>query len=69
VGDKIELKESSRKNPVFQDNYLNRAAFSVPYIEMDEENFSAVYSRLPKRDEIPIEINEQLVVEFYSKVV
>lgn len=69
VGDKIELKESSRKNPIFQDNYLNRAAFSVPYIEMDEENFSAVYSRLPKRDEIPIEINEQLVVEFYSKVV
>ncbi len=69
VGDKIELKESSRKNPIFQDNYLNRAAYSVPYMESEEENYSAVYARLPKREEIPIEINEQLVVEFYSKVV
>ncbi|WP_040209977.1 30S ribosomal protein S4 [Clostridium polynesiense] len=69
VGDRITLKEASRKNPIFQDNYLNRGSFAVPYVENDQENFSAVYLRIPKREEIPIEINEQLVVEFYSKYV
>ncbi len=69
VGDKITLKEASRKNPIFEDNFLNRAGFNVPYLEVDEENYSAVYARLPKREELPIEINEQLVVEYYSKLV
>ena len=69
VGDKITLKEASRKNPVFEDNFINRPGFNVPYLEIDEENYSSVYTRLPKREELPIEINEQLVIEFYSKLV
>ena len=69
VGDKITLKEASRKNPIFADNFLNRPGFNVPYLEIDEENYSSVYTRLPKREELPIEINEQLVVEYYSKLV
>lgn len=69
VGDRITLREASRKNEIFQDNYINRASFSVPYLENDQENFTAVYARLPRREEVPIEINEQLVVEYYSKLV
>ncbi|WP_426348274.1 30S ribosomal protein S4 [Alloiococcus sp. CFN-8] len=69
VGDKVTLKEASRKNPIFEDNFINRPGFNVPYLELDEENYSAVYTRLPKREELPIEINEQLVIEFYSKLV
>ena len=69
VGDKITLKEASRKNPIFEDNFINRPGFNLPYLELDEENYSAVYARLPKREELPIEINEQLVIEFYSKLV
>ena len=69
VGDKITLKEASRKNPIFEDNFINRPGFNVPYLEIDEENYSSVYTRLPKREELPIEINEQLVIEFYSKLV
>ncbi|MGM9972638.1 MAG: 30S ribosomal protein S4 [Clostridiaceae bacterium] len=69
VGDKITLKEASRKNAIFEDNFINRPGFNVPYLEIDEENYSSVYTRLPKREELPIEINEQLVIEFYSKLV
>ena len=33
----------------------------------DEENFAGTLIRMPERNEVPIEINEILIVEFYSK--
>ncbi len=67
VGDKLELREKSRKNELFADNFNNNLLNSYPYIEKDENNFSGVLVKMPEREEIPIEINDQLVVEFYSR--
>ena len=67
VGDVVSLKEKSRKNELFRDNFLGHPAFNVPYFEKNEEEFSAKFTRLPEREEIPIQVNDQLVVEFYSK--
>lgn len=66
-GDRIELKENSRKNEHIRVNFLELQGYDLPYLEKDEENFSAVYARYPERDELPIEVNEQLIVEFYSR--
>ena len=67
VGDVVSLKEKSRKNEQFRSCFLGHPAFNVPYFERNEEEFSGKFTRLPERAEIPVQVNDQLVVEFYSK--
>ncbi|APC79434.1 30S ribosomal protein S4 [Clostridium botulinum] len=67
IGDVITLKEKYRKNDEFADNFLALKKFSLPYIEKDYDKFSGVLIKQPERDEIPIDANETLVVELYSK--
>ncbi len=67
VGDVISLKEKSRKNEQFKTCFLGHPSFNLPYIERNEEEFSGKLIRMPERSEIPVEVNDQLVVEFYSK--
>ena len=67
VGDVIELREKSRKTEMFVENFNGIQGTPLPYIEKDIPNFKATVARLPQREELPIEINEQLIVEFYSK--
>lgn len=67
IGDVIELREKSRKTEMFVENFSNLSASPLGYIEKDVENFKATLVREPQREELPIEINEQLIVEYYSK--
>ncbi|MDY4129668.1 S4 domain-containing protein, partial [Peptostreptococcus porci] len=67
VGDEISLREKYRTNPLFKANFEAASLSEYPYLTKDQANFSAVLSRMPERDEVPIEINDALVVEFYSK--
>ncbi|HSR03860.1 MAG TPA: 30S ribosomal protein S4 [Proteiniclasticum sp.] len=67
IGDVIELREKSRKTEMFVENFSNLSASPLGYIEKDVENFKATLAREPQREELPIEINEQLIVEYYSK--
>jgi len=67
VGDVVSLKEKSRKVEQFRNNYLGHPAFNLPYFEKNEEEFSGKFTRLPERNEIPVEVNDQFVVEYYSK--
>src|SRR5690606_17621642 len=67
VGDTITLKEKSRSVEMFKENFQNALLNTLPYIEKDEENFTARFIKVPEREEVPIEIEDQLVVEFYSK--
>ncbi len=66
-GDVIELREASRDNEMFKANFQELKSFDLPYIEKDLENFKGTYVRTPQRDELPIEVNETLIVELYSK--
>ncbi|WP_251860774.1 30S ribosomal protein S4 [Clostridium sp. Marseille-Q2269] len=67
IGDMITLREKYRKNEEFEDNFLALKKFTLPYIEKDYDKFSGVLIKTPERDEIPIDVNETLVVELYSK--
>lgn len=66
-GDVVTLKENARDNEMFKKNFQELRTFELAYIEKDLEGFSATLTRLPERDEIPIEVNETLIVELYSK--
>ena len=67
-GTVIELRAKSRKTELFKDNYQTAYANTLPYITK-EEDFKATLIRDPERDEVPIEIEDNLVVEFYSRLI
>ena len=67
VNDVVSLKEATRTNPLIDANFNGLVSFSVPYIEKDKAQFSAKLIREPLREELPIDVNEILAVELYSK--
>lgn len=69
VGDSLSLREKSRDVEMFKENFQNGFLNSYPYLEKDEDNLSATLTRMPEREEVPIEIDDQLIVEFYSKLI
>lgn len=66
-GDVISLREKSRDNELIRTNFQDLRNFQLPYIDKNLEQFSGTLSREPQRDEIPIDVNEILVVELFSK--
>lgn len=68
-GDVISLKENSRNVPQFKSNLNDYVGFSLPYIQYQSDAYTAVLDRYPLREEIPIQINDHLVVEYYAKMI
>ena len=67
-GDVIILKERNIKNAVIADNIEGAARRGLPsWLELDHTKFQCVVKALPNRDEITMPIQEQLIVELYSK--
>lgn len=69
VADVISLREKSRDNKMFKENFMSDMPASLPYISKDENSLSGTLVRMPVRTEIPIDISDHLVVEYYSKLI
>ncbi|HAS72545.1 MAG TPA: 30S ribosomal protein S4 [Clostridiales bacterium UBA8960] len=67
VGDTISLSDKANGMSVFTENFDLSTLDAFPYIEKNTVTRSATLIRAPERHEIPIAINDQLIVEFYSK--
>jgi small subunit ribosomal protein S4 len=68
VGDDIQVREGSRKVERIQEALETVARRGVPsWIELDKPNFKGTVKILPIRDELTMPVQEQLVVELYSK--
>jgi small subunit ribosomal protein S4 len=68
VGDEIMIRESSRKLAVLEQAKEFASHQNSPgWLEIDRENFKGRVLSLPKREEIQLPVNEQLIVELYSK--
>lgn len=65
-GDVIGLREKSRNLVVVKDALENRA-YLPAYLSFNENTLEGTFTRLPERSELPAEIQEQLIVEFYSR--
>nr|WP_330360325.1 30S ribosomal protein S4 [Alkaliphilus oremlandii] len=66
VDDAVALRERSQKIEKYLSN-LKNTTINFDYIETDVSSFTGRLLRIPNREEIPVEVNEQLVIEFYSK--
>ena len=68
INDVVTLREKSRKNEVIADNLEGVARRGVPsWLELDASTFQGTVKALPNREEITMPIQEQLIVELYSK--
>lgn len=68
VGEKIFLREKSKKNSMFIDSFQQNANSQYSYLSKDLDDVSGTLTKIPERNEVPIEINDILVVEYYSKL-
>ena len=68
VDDVISLKEKSRANAAIKENLEAVVRRGVPsWLELDKDNFKATVKALPNREELTMPMQEQLIVELYSK--
>lgn len=67
-GDIISVREKSKKQPRIGDALTVAEQYGWPdWVEVNAKEFSGVFKSLPDRTELGSDINEQLVVELYSK--
>ncbi|MBW1690005.1 MAG: 30S ribosomal protein S4 [Deltaproteobacteria bacterium] len=67
-GDVIEVKGKSQKIPVIQEAMETVVRREIPpWLEVDIEKFRGVVKAFPSREELTMPVNEQLIVELYSK--
>jgi len=68
VGDTISLSPKAQKNAFVQASIEAVKGRGVPkWLELDPENFTGKVLALPARDDVSFPIQEQLIVELYSK--
>jgi len=66
TGSLVGVRERSKSLEVIQDS-LKASAGKYPWLEWDADKCTGKYASQPERSEIPENINEQLIVELYSK--
>jgi len=67
-GDKVEVRETSRKSEYFKTaRETMRGAQRPDWLSVDGDQLAGSVTALPRRDQMPLELNEQLVVEYYSR--
>ena len=68
IGDKVSVRQRSKDQLRIQGALalsVNRAP--IPWLEVDSAKMEGVLKLFPEREELPSEINENLIVELYSK--
>ncbi len=68
VGDRIEVRESRRGREFFKVSADNMRSAQIPdWVSADAAKLSGTVLAEPAREQMPLEFNEQLVVEYYSR--
>jgi small subunit ribosomal protein S4 len=68
AGDEVEIKNTPTSRQIATRNLEESRGRNVPgWLALNAEQFKGNVTRLPNRDEMEPAINEQLIVEFYSR--
>lgn len=67
-GDVVEMKPASRRLVQVQASMTAAEGRGIPqWLELDKANFKGKVNAIPSKDELALPVNEQLVVELYSR--
>ncbi|ATZ21827.1 30S ribosomal protein S4 [Mesoplasma tabanidae] len=67
-GDSIEVKEAMKKNDKIAEALQNNES-TVEFVKVDKANLKGQFVRLPERQELNVEINDALIVEWYNRLI
>jgi small subunit ribosomal protein S4 len=68
AGDEIAVREASKKVPIIAAALEYSSHQPTPnWLEIDRENMKGRVTAVPKREDVNLPVNEQLIVELYSK--
>lgn len=68
AGDVVQVREKSKKLEVIHAAMKRkREGMLVPWLDLDKANMKGALLNIPARADIPLEANESLIVELYSK--
>ena len=68
VGDEIAIREGSKSLPILETaKEFASGQRQVQWLDVNRDNLSGKVLALPKRDDVNLPVNEQLIVELYSK--
>jgi small subunit ribosomal protein S4 len=68
VGEEIAIRQGSLKLPILEPAKEFASHQTAPtWLEIDRDNYKGKVLSLPKREDIHLPVNEQLIVELYSK--
>jgi len=67
-GDRVEVRESRRGREAFKVIKETIRSHTAPdWLSLDAAKLSGTVASLPRRDQMPLDLSEQLVVEYYSR--
>jgi small subunit ribosomal protein S4 len=66
-GDVVGVREKSKSLVVISDSLSTNHSSKYAWLEWDQETLTGKFINVPEREEIPENIQEQLIVELYSK--
>jgi small subunit ribosomal protein S4 len=67
-GDTVEVRETRRVREPFKTAKETLRNHQAPeWLSLDAANLAGTLQQLPRRDQMPLDLNEQLVVEYYSR--
>ena len=66
-GMKIQVSKNMQNNLQLREAVGKSSNRSLPYIEISRPDLSIVLNSLPSREMIPVKLDENMVIEFYSK--
>ena len=68
IGDTIEVREKSKKIQAFQDSLDAVVRRGIPqWLDLEKDNMKGMVKNFPVREDLTMPIQEQLIVELYSK--
>lgn len=68
VGDEVGVREKSRKLEIIHTSMRRmREGRMLPWLSLNKASMKGVMLEVPRRDDIPENVNENLIVELYSK--
>ena len=67
VGDVISVRPKSQKMEIIHESLKRVSENPRPYLKVDKATLEGSLLETPKREDIMVKINEQLIVELYSK--
>ena len=68
-GDVISVKEKTKTNPLVEESVASPSLETPSYLSVGDDRFQVTFNKIPAREDVPVEIQEHLIIEFYSQIV